>query len=244
MQGSRGYAPRDNPNLRNSLRGLGFRAFWDVTGERNGTAVALKLVTERDPVLGYVYPPSGSYPMTAPSPAPGAPLYLDGLLYLLGGSVSRTYEDGPLTHRFYERPAAPDPETEALWAASVNYKASGTICDERDLRWVTRAEFLAMAREQADALLRGGTTQLARLWGNAAYDAIAEVVPTWPEAFFVLPGRCLIDPPCLLVDENGQPSAGGREPRMVAPTSAAHALELARGALNHSFYAAPAAAEG
>lgn len=170
--------------------------------------------------------------MTTRTPAAGEPLYLDGFAYILGGSKQALDDQGqPMIHRFFARPEAADAAIEAAHKASVNYKLSGAVADERELVWVTRVEYLALARAQADALVRGGTTPAARLWGGAAFEAIADVVPSWPEGFWTLPGRALVDPPCRLED---------REPRMIVPTSAAHALELARATLDHSFYAADA----
>lgn len=168
--------------------------------------------------------------MAPRTPNAGEPFYLDGHRYILGGSKERFADDGAkLVHRFFERPAAPDAKTAALHKASVNYKLSGAVADQSEMRWVTRAEFLTMAREQADKLVSGGTTPAARLWGNAGYQAVEEVVSSWPESFWMLPDRCLIDPPCTL-GEGGQPI-------MAVPTSAADALRLARAALDHSFYA-------
>lgn len=172
--------------------------------------------------------------MSQRTPVVGEPVYIDGFRYDLVRSKRYLGEDESTVVVLWEweRPAAPDAATAERHRRSVNYKLSMKGA-QADLLWVTRAGYLDLARAQADALLRGGTTQAARLWGQAAYQAISEAIGTWPEAFWTMAGRQLVDPPCRFDPAAADP----RAPVMVVPATAAEALTLARAALDHSFYA-------
>lgn len=112
--------------------------------------------------------------------------------------------------RGFRRPAAPDAELAARRVANFNYKKAGQ-CDEADLVWLEPTAYLAEARAQGEALVRGAPTERLRRWRQAWVDAnLAELESRLGklQGAWMLRGRALLKtrPPVTPADTH-QPAS-------------------------------------